>query len=523
MIFTSGAFLLFFAVVVSGYYIVPKKLQWIWLLLASYFFYLQSEPVFVIFLIASTLITYSAAMLIGKLRNAQECFLSGHELSKEEKKAYQKRFNNKNLAVCAAGVVLNVGILFYVKYANFFGENIMRLFGGSFSAIDVIVPLGISFYTFQSTGYLMDVYFGTSKPEKNPLRFALFVSFFPQILQGPIAKYGELAPQMFAPHKFDYDKVKSGLLRMLWGFFKKLVIADRAALLVNTVFDNWQDYRGFTVAVAAVVYAVQLYADFSGYMDIAIGAGETLGITMAENFKTPYFSKSIAEFWRRWHITLGDWFRQYLFYPIIRTPLCKKIQKSKKLPKYIKTNLPTVIGLAVVWLTIGFWHGASWKYVFYGIYYGAIIILSMLLKPVFQKLVKVLKINTECFSWELFQIIRTFLIVCLGYIIFRGDGLINACKMIVRMFSEYNPWVFTDGTLLGLGLDWKQWNVLIISTAVLFCVSLANEKGIKVREKVAQQNIAFEWIVYLAGIFAVLIYGIYGPAYDASSFIYFNF
>lgn len=525
MIFTSGSFLLFFAVVLLGYYIIPKKCQWIWLLLASFFFYFQSLPVYCIFLAVSILIIYGAALLIGKLNKSQDICIEKNNggLTKDEKKLIQKQYGRKKLAVCLAGVILNVGILVFVKYANFFGENIMRLFNGTFTAIDLIVPLGISFYTFQSTGYLLDVYFGTIQPEKNPFKYSLFVSFFPQIIQGPIAKYGELAPQMTAPHKFDYDRVKSGILRMLWGFFKKLVIADRAALFVNTVFDNWRDYGGVIVAVAAVMYAIQLYADFSGYMDIAIGAGETLGITMPENFSTPYFSKNVAEFWRRWHITLGEWFRQYLFYPIIRTPLCKKISKSKKLPKYIKTNLPTVIGLAVVWLTIGFWHGSSWKFVFYGLYYGFIIIASMLLKPVYQKLVKKLKINTDCFSWSLFQKLRTFCIVCIGYIFFRGDGLINASKMLFRMFSVYNPWVLTDGTLLTLGLDWKNWNVLIISVVILFCVSLANEKGIKVREKIAEQNIAFEWIVYLAGIFAVLIFGIYGPEYNASSFIYFQF
>ena len=355
------------------------------------------------------------------------------------------------------------------------------------------------------------------------MKYALFILFFPQIMQGPIGRYNDLAPQLFEPCKFDYDRLKSGLVRMLWGFFKKMVIADRAAFLVNTVFDNWKPYGGAVIWVAVFLYAVQLYADFSGYMDIALGAGEALGIRLSENFRTPYFSKSTAEFWRRWHITLGTWFRDYLFYPIIRTKLFQKVAKSKKLPKFVKTNIPTIAGLAVVWLITGIWHGADWHYAAWGIYYGMIIIASSLLAPVYEKLTKLLRIKTDCFSYKLFQIVRTFLIVLVGYVLFRGNGLMAAFKMIKSMFTVYNPWVFTDGTLLTLGLDAANWNVLILSMLILLAVSIANENGINVRERISQQNIIFQWICYLAGIFAVLIFGIYGSGYDASAFMYLNF
>ena len=238
---------------------------------------------------------------------------------------------------------------------------------------------------------------------------------------------------------------------------------------------------------------------------------------------TPYFSKSTAEFWRRWHITLGTWFRDYLFYPIIRTKLFQKVAKSKKLPKFVKTNLPTIAGLAVVWLITGIWHGADWHYAAWGIYYGMIIIASSLLAPVYEKLTKLLRIKTDCFSYKLFQIVRTFLIVLVGYVLFRGNGLMAAFKMIRSMFTVYNPWVFTDGTLMTLGLDAANWNVLILSMLILLAVSIANENGINVRERISQQNIIFQWICYLAGIFAVLIFGIYGSGYDASAFMYLNF
>lgn len=510
MIFTSIKFLLFFAIVLFGYYIIPKKAQWVWLLAASVFFYVSSKPVFLVFLGASILITYLSALYMKKLDNEKNATLEKRQNSKTKSKGtgFEKKANRKRLAVCIVGTVLNVGILAYTKYVNFFLENISAATGSEFTAIDVIIPLGISFYTFQTTGYLIDVYRRNAEPEKNPLKYALYASFFPQILQGPIAKYNELAPQMFAHHRFNYEKVKSGLLRMLWGFFKKLVIADRVAIFVNMVYNNYEDYSGFVVAVAAIFYMVQLYTDFSGYMDIAIGAGEALDITMTENFKAPFFSSGVPEFWRRWHVSLGRWFKDYIYIPMGGNR---------------KGTIRTLVNLAVVWIVTGVWHGASWNFVFWGVYFGALIIISRLLTPYIKKLEEKLRINTECFSFRFFAILKTFLLVCFGFIFFRADGFITSLRMIKSMITQFNPWVFFDGTFLELGLDGKNWNVVIISLIVLFCVSLANEKGIKVREKIAQQNLAFRWAIYLIGIFAVMIFGIYGAAYDAASFIYFDF
>lgn len=523
MIFTSFEFIVFFLIVLIGYYLIFPKLRWLWLLAASFYFYFKASPQFLPYILASVAVIYASSRMIGILDSRKTSYFQKNELTKDEKKAYNKRCTRNKKIFCAIGIILNVGMLAFTKYFNFVGESVSAITGGTFTALDIIVPLGISFYTFQSTGYLIDVYRGMYEPQKNPLKYSLFILFFPQIMQGPIGRYSDLAPQLFEPCKFDYARLKSGLVRMLWGFFKKMVIADRAALLVNTVFDNWKPYSGAVIWAAVFLYAIQLYADFSGYMDIALGAGEALGIRLSENFRTPYFSKSAAEFWRRWHITLGTWFKDYLFYPIIRTKLFQKVAKSKKLPKFVKTNLPTVVGLAVVWLITGIWHGANWHYVAWGIYYGIIIIASSLLTPVYEKLTKLLRIKTDCFSYKLFQIVRTFLIVLVGDVLFRGNGLITAFKMIKSMFTVYNPWVFTDGTLMTLGLDAANWNVLILSMLILLAVSIANENGINVREKIARQNIILQWICYLAGIFAVLIFGIYGPGYDVSSFLYFNF
>lgn len=231
--------------------------------------------------------------MIGYLDSRKASYFQKNELTKDEKKAYNKRCTRNKKIFCATGIILNVGMLAFTKYFNFVGESVSAITGGTFTALDIIVPLGISFYTFQSTGYLIDVYRGMYEPQKNPMKYALFILFFPQIMQGPIGRYNDLAPQLFEPCKFDYDRLKSGLVRMLWGFFKKMVIADRAALLVNTVFDNWKPYSGAVIWTAVFLYAVQLYADFSGYMDIALGAGEALGIRLSENFRTPYFQNQL--------------------------------------------------------------------------------------------------------------------------------------------------------------------------------------------------------------------------------------
>lgn len=508
MIFTSYKFLAFFAVVLCVYYIIPKKFQWIWLLLASAFFYYCSSPVFMIFLTASIIITYSTSIIIDHI-NSRQIAESAENNAVSETMISKNRLHKKKIIVCIIGVLLNVGILAYTKYVNFLGKNLSSLLGKDFNAIQVIVPLGISFYTFQTVAYCADVYKGVCKPQKNIFKYAFFISFFPQILQGPIARYNDLAQGLFEKHKFNYDAVKSGLLRMLWGFWKKMVIADRTAIFVNTIFDNYQNYNGIIIAIAAIMYMLQLYTDFSGYMDIAIGAGEALGITMSENFNTPFFSRSIPEFWRRWHVTLGSWFRDYIYIPLGGNR---------------KGKFRTIINLFVVWILTGVWHGASWNFVAWGLGFGLLIIASRLFSPLICKIVEKLKIKTDCFSYHAMQSLRTSLLVCFIFIFFRADGCMAALTMIKNMFISDNPFKsILNGTLFQLGIDAKDIRLLAISVMILIFVSIANYKGIKVRKWIMEQNLVFQWLVYLCGIFAVLIFGIYGIAYNAGSFIYFGF
>ena len=517
MNFVTFDFLLFFAIAAAVYYVIPKKFQWMVLLAASVWFYGQAGAGMLVFPILAAAVTYLAALAIGWVNERQKAASEG--LTREERKAVRSRYSRIKTLICALAVAITLGILAVVKYGSFLLGILSRG-----TAVSFVLPLGISFYTFQSIGYCIDVNRGVCQPEKNPFKYALYVMYFPQILQGPIGKYTDLAPQLFEAHCFDYDDVMYGIQRILWGFFKKLVVAERAAVLANAVFDNWQDYQGLYVALAVLSYAVQLYADFSGYMDIALGVSQVFGIRLSENFETPYFSRSIAEFWRRWHISLGAWFRDYLFYSLMRTAAWSRLQKQcKKLPRKLGKDIPTVCALAVVWVSIGLWHGAAWKFVAYGIYHGGMIILAQLFMPATDWLTRKLRIRTDTDSWKLFQMLRTFLLVCLGYLLFRGGSLQAAAGMFTNMFAVFNPWILGGQLLPSLGLDGANSAILLLGVGLMLGVDICNEKGIVVRRWIGRQQLWLRWCVYLAGFFAVLLFGWYGTGYEAGAFIYFQF
>ena len=413
MNFVSLAFIIFLIATFIIYFITPKKYEWIVLLIASFIFYIWANWYFALYLLASIVVTYSAAILIAKYDD-------------EKKKNW----------ILAASIVINIGILFVVKYLNFTittAVGVLNKFSldVAFNGLNILLPIGLSFYTFQSIAYVVDVKREMIEPQKNIFKYALFVSFFPQILQGPIGRYETLAPQLYEGHDFSYENFFKGAQRIILGFFKKIVVADFVGLFVNTVFANPDKAYGFVGVFGAIGYAIQLYADFSGFMDIAIGTSKVLGIELDENFNTPYLSKSIAEYWRRWHITLGAFFRDYIYYPILRTKTSKKLLtlKNRKLGK----NIATLISLLVTWALIGIWHGANWTYLHHGLYYGVIISSSILLEPFYKKVNDKIKIKDNI--KDIFRIIRTFIIVCFGYILFRSESLTAFGTYLSSMFS----------------------------------------------------------------------------------------
>lgn len=497
MLFNSLDFLVFFPIVTLVYFVIPKKIRYIWLLLASYYFYMCWNTTYALLMLTSTVITYVSGILISLA-----------DRNKSEKKALLY----KKLSV-ALSFVLNIGILFYFKYFDFAVENINALLS-NFNLVlltpdfDVILPVGISFYTFQALSYTVDVYRKDVKPEINFLRYALFVSFFPQLVAGPIERSSNLICQISETHSFDSKRVSRGLMLMLWGFFQKLVIADRAAYLVNTVYNNAKDYTGLAVIFATVMFAFQIYCDFSSYSDIARGAAEVMGFKLMKNFDTPYFSKSVAEFWRRWHISLSTWFRDYLYIPLGGN------RKGK-----IRKN----INLMIVFLVSGLWHGANWTFVVWGGLNGLYQVVGDIIKPIKNKISCVLGTDKTVFSNKLMKTIVTFALICFSWIFFRANTIKDAFILVENMFSEFNPWILTDGTLFNMGLDSADMLVLVFSLAVLFVVSVAKYKKLEIREWLCCQGIWFRYTVYLLAVFSILIFGIYGTGYDASQFIYFQF
>src|SRR5574344_1330335 len=388
-----------------------------------------------------------------------------------------------------------------------------------------ILPLGISYYTLQAISYLVDVYREKIEADKNIGRVALFLSFFPQMIEGPIGRYNKLANQLYEGYDITYNTITYGSQLMLWGYFKKMIIADRTAMYANEVFNNYSQYSGLITILGIVCYTIQIYTEFSGGIDIIRGAAEIFGVQLDENFQRPFFSLLIDEFWRRWNITLGTWLKDYVFYPVSLSKLGMKITNfSVNKKSYISKIVPVLLPLLCVWLCNGFWHGSGWKYIIYGMYYFAIMLLGKLLAPIGNWIIKIFRINTKAGSWKWFQIIRTTIFVCFGMLIFRADSLSVAGQMFKSIFDVHNlEMVFNGQAFLLGGTTVGDIIISIIGVILLFTTSLYREKGHSIRDDLGKKNLVFRWIVFYLLIFAIIIFGIYGKGYDVQSFIYGQF
>lgn len=540
MSFTTVNFLLFVAATVLLYFLLPlKKCKWVVLLAASYFFYLCASYKFAAFILFTTISTYLFALWIDKVSQNSKAKVKANKANwdKEQKKKYKNKIKIQKRLIMALVLVLNFGILAFLKYYNFFAgslNDLLGIFGIAFSAptLKLILPLGISFYTFQSMGYIVDVYREKVAPEKNPLKLALFVSFFPQIIQGPISFYDQLAHQLYEPHKFDFTRFKHGMQLILWGYFKKLVIADRAVIALTTVTDNYTAYNGTTITFTVLLYALQLYADFSGGIDISRGVAQIFGIDMAQNFKRPYFAKDINDYWRRWHITLGAWLKNYVFYPIAMSKqfinMSKNIKNTKfgntKAGSHIAKVLPTSIASLIVFLIVGIWHGANWKYVGFGLWNGLIIMISILLKPVFDFVLAKLHINPKSFLYGVFQMFRTFIVVLVGYVFDIAPSFSGALNMIkLSLFDQHIRAGITQ--ICNLGVGKKDYVVLLAGMLVIFVVSVIQERNSSTSLRVIldKKPLILRWSLTLVCLVTVLIFGIYGPGYNPAEFVYMQF
>lgn len=502
---------LFFVLFLMIYYSVPKRFQVYLLTAVSIVFCgLAGGGLMVSSILTATVSTWYGAV---RIENA---------MSNKQKKRW-----------FYAVLLLNMGVLIICKYLNFFvytsrfvGEVLhWEIYLQEFS---FLVPLGLSFYTLQVLGYLIDVSRGTCLAQRNLIHYAAFSCYFPQLFTGPINRYGEMKNSLYAEKYFDYKRTAFGLQRIGWGLFKKLVIAERMAVIVDTVYGDYYTYQGCYIIFATMCFACQLYTDFSGAIDLAAGVSEILGIQISENFAEPFFSHSLSEFWRRWHITLGSWMKDYVFYPILKSDLFVKIGDWSKgrLGKKKGKKVPTYLGMVILWFTVGLWHGGSWKYIVgSGLLHCFYIVGGQVLKPLFQKMIFWMHVNTECFSYHLFQSLRTGFLVCTGFVFFRAESFREALGILRASFYP-NIWIFTDGSLLKLGLDAPDF-IIGGAFGILFLVSVQQKKfraeGSGVREMLAKQNLVFRWGIYYMLIFSVIILGFYGPGYDVSGFIYQNF
>lgn len=530
MFFTSYEFLGFFILLLLLYYIIPAKWQWILLLGGSYLFYLAADPRYLLYILATTVLTYGAARLIERNLLRQKAYLKDHkaELDREEKKAYknaQGKIRRRMLALCLAFVL---GILAVTKYTNFFIANlngILDAVGGTqrLSFVKLILPLGISFYTFQAVGYLIDVYRETVPAEKNFFRYALFVSFFPQLIQGPISRFGDLSQTLWKEHAFCGADIRDGLFRMLWGYFKKMVVADRILAAVGLIIGSPKDYSGAYALVGMVFYTIELYADFTGGIDITIGIAQTLGIRVQENFMRPYFSKSLKEYWRRWHISMCTWFKDYVFYPVSVSGAMQRVSKwgRKRLGERVGKRLPVYLSSFVVWLATGIWHGASWNFVVWGLLNWAVLMGSEELEPLYQRFHNRFAIGRSRI-YRLFQVGRTFLLICVLNLFDCYEAVAETVRMLLSIFHAGNWAVLTDGSLLKLGLDMADYFILAAGILLMLAISLIQRRG-SVREKVAGLRYPLQAAVWFGLFLMILLWGTYGIGYDSSQFIYNRF
>lgn len=510
------------------YTIVPMRHKWKVLLVFSYIFYFINSKKYIVFLWASTLSIYLAGLMFNKIDDG--FLLAKKGLTRENKKEFKNLITWQKRTVCWIVVLFNFGLLVFLKYFNFLGdsaESILRLFhlNVEFPMHHLWLPLGISFYTMSATSYVIDVYRGKYRASEHLGKVALFLAFFPHIVEGPIGRFDLIGEQLYEGHRFDYKRTSFAFQLILWGLFKKIVLADRANMLVNEVFTNYKSYTGIYVVIAMLLYTLQLYAEFSGCMDIVSGSAELFGVRLSKNFEQPFLSRTVSEFWRRWHMTLGAWFRDYVFYSVSLSKTFLNFSKriKAKLNPFLGGLAPVAVAMFAVWFGTGIWHGASWKYVAYGLYYYLIMLIGMLFEPVFRKVFEKTHIKREGKVFRFFQLIRTFLLVNIGMLLFRADTFGSFLSMFASIFKNFTFTPVLNGDIFYIGCDIHDFIVLVVGVIILLLVGLYKEKGHAIREELAQTNIVLRWLVYYGLIFAVVILGAYGTGYETVGFIYAQF
>ncbi len=528
MSFISIYFLLFLLLVIFFYFNIPKKHRWIVLLISSYLFYLLTDVRAVIFIILTTLTIYLTAKKFKSITEQQKEFFADkdEEWLNLNKKDYVKKTKKTKKILLTLTLLFNFGILFALKYFSSIADSVANLLNLPPLELSILLPLGISFYTFQSVGYLIDAYYNKVEPEKNFFKFALFVSFFPQLVQGPISRYNQLAPQLIDGNNFNYNQFKSGILLMMWGFFKKLVIADRANILYLSIMDNYTMYQGAEIYFGMLCFVLKLYCDFSGGIDIARGTAECLGINLTQNFKRPFFALSVTEYWRRWHITLGAWMKDYVLYPLTLSKGYNKFIKSCR--KTFKNSvaskvIPAGVAMFFIFLLVGIWHGPNLTYFLFGVYNGIIILIETIVNET-RKIKKIQpkqhKKTTKFFiTFTKFSV--TFSLVAFGKYLSAAPDVTTAFNWFIATFQNQSFIMLFNDFLTRTDFSVTNAIILFVSTAFLIFIETMQEKGHKIREFILNKKIIIQWIIFYFAIFLIILL----TAYDGSGggFAYENF
>ena len=493
-------FIIFLPVVVVLYQLCPQKFRKYILLLANYaFFYIWSK-FFLVYQVITMVITYVSSKIID------------HTLNKKTKKF-----------ILFLAIVINLGVLVILKYTNFLGENIFAIFHQRFTTVHFITPIGISYYILQMISYLMDISSGKIHTDHGIVDFAVYASFFPTLIQGPITRFNEIKDSILACNPITYQNLKFGSQRILFGLMKKMLIADRLDPAVSKIFTSYTQDGLFSL-IGAVLCTIQLYMDFSGIVDICLGSAEIFGIKLPENFRQPFFAENASDFWHRWHITLGTFLRDYVFYPISLAKTTRRLSKffTKHFGKAAGKFIGPLIALFAVWFLNGLWHGPYWSYIFYGLYYFCFMVLEILLKKPVEDFLKKQQIDNNHTGLRIFRFVKLFIIVIIGELFFRAKALAVGWTMFSSIFTNFHLSTFKD-TLPFLRLDMIDWSIVIVGIVIIFLVDFYKEFHGSIRNAIELKPTWIRWSIIYTCIFALLIFGAYGPGYDIVAMIYAEF
>lgn len=514
-------FLLFLPLVWGLWAAAPRRARPGVLLAASLLFYWFTAHWLIVWLLGVAAVTWALGLAIGRAGAALAA--ARPALDPPARKALKKQTAALQRGLLASGVVGLVLVLVRVKYFSFLtaplaGWLAARPWLPQLPFAALVQPLGISFFTLMAISYLVDVKRGTARPAAHYWQVLSYLAFWPHVVEGPFDRWDVAAPALLDPPPPRYAALAFGAQRVLWGLFKKIVIADRANMYVKAVFDDWTQYSGAAILTGTLLYTLQLYTEFSGCMDIVTGSAEAFGVPLAENFRQPFFARSIGEFWRRWHITLGAWLREYVFQPFtVSRPMLRFGRFCReKLGPAAGRNLPVWVGLLATWLLIGLWHGAGWSYIVYGLYYYTLQLLAQLAEPLLLRLLPALPAWRQTRPWKVWQMLRTFALVNLGMLLFRANGLRAAGQMLRSLAVPY-------AKSLLIKLDGRDIAVLLAGAALLLAVDILHERGVSLRRAVARWPLPLRWGFYIAAVVTTVTLGAYGDNYDAAGFIYAQF